>query len=82
MHPNQTGLMIKPAITFQVFLKLSLNYTPYLLRIACKSLNIKLIELDHSKDKYLNKTKIAERLNQIRNILKIQGGSEKIRTFE
>jgi hypothetical protein len=29
VHPNQTELMIKPTISFQNYLKLSLNYTPY-----------------------------------------------------
>jgi hypothetical protein len=38
-------------------------------RLACQIQNIKLVELDCSEDKYLNKKKIEERLNQIRIIL-------------
>lgn len=38
-------------------------------RNACKTQDIKLIEIDCSKDKYLNKNKIAERLSQIKTII-------------
>lgn len=38
-------------------------------RTICNSLHIKLIELDYSSDKYLNKILISKRLNEIRNIL-------------
>jgi hypothetical protein len=38
-------------------------------RAACKNLQINLIEIDCSSDKYLNKNKIGERLDQIRKIL-------------
>jgi hypothetical protein len=38
-------------------------------RNVCETMGIKLIEIDCSEDKYLNKNKIAERLTQIKNIL-------------
>ena len=38
-------------------------------RIACDTRSIKLIEIDCSQDKYLNKKKIEERLSQVRTIL-------------
>lgn len=38
-------------------------------RLACQAHNIRLIELDCSEDKYLNKKKIEERLSQIKIIL-------------
>lgn len=38
-------------------------------RAACQAQNIKLIELDYSNDKYLNKERIEERLSQIKTIL-------------
>jgi hypothetical protein len=38
-------------------------------RIACQIQKIKLFEINCSQDKYLNKSKIEERLNQIKTIL-------------
>jgi hypothetical protein len=38
-------------------------------RVVCRAQNIKLVELDYSEDKYLNKKKITERLNEIKIIL-------------
>ena len=38
-------------------------------KAACQHLNIKLVEVDCSQDKYLNKNKIQERLAQVGTIL-------------
>ena len=43
-------------------------------RKVCQNQNIKLIELNYSQDKYLNKNKIEERLNEIRNIMEEEVG--------